>query len=438
MSFPKFFVTYSVMDMDAGANPFGHSFLIFSKQDAEDSPIEVIDSIGFYSQPSTTTDPIIKTLKGILGFNIDLQDGHGILVKETMRSLNGNGLRGISFQLSEKQFLSLQTNYQESMKKEQEAITELNAELTARGVPANGYTRYLAEKEKAQLEQRKPRLRPFHVTMQMTMQGFDSSASYTCKDRALDFLYDEGIINEALRKQIIAGKAGHAFPRFHDLALPPLRLISTGEPEEHRSKRGHLFHNPVWQKNQLFWATLILKQDKNADAEEDYYDLKFILNRIAQMENALYQILDKPSGFAPNELHQLRIQLKRVHNLAFLFNKAHLNQGKKLQEHLATAEKVLNVAALAMEPERINSTFFMRAYTSIAMQSALLGLLAILLSSTLLFIAPPVGITLCTLSTLETVRSLHRFYQEETKFTKTKKDYNESLDDLSNPSLVPA
>ncbi len=439
MNFPRFYVSYCVMDMDAGANPFGHSFLIFSKQESENGPIEAIDSMGFYSQPSTTTNPIIKNLKGLLGFNIDLQDGHGILIKESMRFLNGNGLRGMSFPLSEKQFLRLQKNYHESMQAEQEAIKELNAELAARGIPANGYTRHLAEKEKAQAEHRKPRLRPFHVTMQLTMSGFDSSDSYTCKDRALDLLQDEQIIDQKFRGQINASKAEQAFPRFHSLHLPPIRLINTGEPEEHRSKKGHLFHNYVWEKNKLFWVTPVstLEVDKKIYPYEDYYDLQSMLNCIAKMEQGLHQIIDQSNGLEAKEyIAQLKIQLKRVQNLAFLFNNAHDNQNKKLQGHLATAEKVLNVAALAIEPERINASFLLRAYTSIAAQSALLSLLAIILSVALMFIVPPVGIALCALSTIATGRSLYGFYKEETEFVKTKYDYDESLSESSNVAIA--
>jgi hypothetical protein len=145
------------------------------------------------------------------------------------------------------------------------------------------------------------------------------------------------------------------------------------------------------------------------------------------MEKELYQILDKPDNLAKNDIDQLKIQLKRVQNLAFLFNNVNNNQGKKLQEHLNAAEKVLNVATLSMEPERINASFLLRAYTSVAVQSALLGLLAIMLSAALLLIAPTAGIALCTLSTIETARALYGFYKEETKFETTKRDYDDML-----------
>lgn len=430
MSFPKFYVTYAVMDADAGANPFGHSFLLFSKQENEHSPVEVLDSIGYYSQPSTTTNPIIKKIKSILRLESDLQDGHGALRQEAIRYLNGNGLRGLSFPLTQEQVTRLQANYKGCMEKEQEAINELNAELTAQGIPATGYTRHIAEQEKAQREQRKPRLRPFHLTMQVTMHGFDSSASYTCKHRALEFLLEENIIDKALHAQLTDSNAKHAFPRYHAIDLPPIRLITLGEPgEAQRSKKGQVFHNHVWGKNQLHWATAILNQEDN----RDYDELKSILNRITKMEKALYQIIDNPSDFTIEELHQIKIQLNRVQNLTFLFNKASLNQGPKLQEHLAKAEQVFNTATLAMEPQKINASFLLRAYSSIAAQSSLVGLLITALSVALWLITPPVGLVLGALSGVATGLSLYRFYKEEAEFAKMKSDYNE----ISSPTLIP-
>lgn len=412
------------MDTDAGASPFGHSCLLFSKQEQEDGPIEVLDSIGFYSQPSTTKDPIIKSIKGLLGFNIDLQDGHGVLQQESQRYLNGKGLRGISFPLNEAQFKSLQTNYQNSMQQEELAIAELNAELSAQGLPTNGYTRHLAEKEKAAAEHRKPRLRPFHVTMETTMQGFNSSGSYTCKDRALDFLSDEGIIDEALRKKIVGGQAQHAFPRFHSLRLPPIRLITAGELEECRSSKGQIFHNAVWGKTKLYWASTLAEQGKKSTTNQDYPKLRAILEKMSKRESELYQMIDKPERANEHELNQLKIQLQRVQNLSYLFNNAHLNHGSQFQEHLRKAEEVLNAAALTMEQQQINASFLLRVYTSIEIQNSMVGLFAILLSAALFLAAPAAGLTLGVLSGVGTGLSLYSFYKEECQVAKAKIAYD--------------
>lgn len=417
MSVPKYYVTYCVMDMDAGSSPFGHSCLIFSKQETENGAIEAIDSIGFYSQPSTTTNPIIKTLKNLLGFPIDLQDGHGVLIQESMRFLNSNGLKGISFPITEQQFIRLRANYRQLMDDEQKAIKELNEELTSRNHPANGYTRHLAEKEKAKTEQRPSRLKPFHVIMELNGHGFDSSNSYTCKDRALDILEENGVITNSHRKKIVSSKAEQAFPRFSSLYLPPIRLISTGEPQKYTSKKGEVYHNHVWNNNGLFWAT----HPQDEFGSDEYQALKSILNRIAAMERSLHQIIDRPNNTADNKeyLHQLTIQLKRVQNLAYLFNNAHDNQNQLIKK-IITANKVLHIAGLTLEPEPINSNFLFRAYNSVAVQNALVGLLAILLSAALTLVALPIGIALTAVSTVATARQLYGFYQEEKELSKVK------------------
>ncbi|MFJ1267972.1 hypothetical protein ACD661_05285 [Legionella lytica] len=411
MSFPKFYVTYGVMDTDAGASPLGHSLLLFSKQNQKDSPVEVVDSIGFYSQPSTTKDPIIKSLKSFLGFNIDLQDGHGVLQQELQRYLNGKGLRGISFLVNETQFTLLQNNYKERMREEQEAIAELNAELSAKGSPANGYTRYLAEKERAQAEQRSPRLHPFHVTMKTTLKGFNSSASYTCKNRALDFLSDAGIIDVALRKELEGGHAQQAFPRFHDLALPPIPLVTTGEPEEHHSSKGQIFHNPTWAKNRLFWATT--PEEPGKTGTQDYRKLRATLDKIAKTTSELYQMIDRPERLNENELHQLKFQLKQVQKLSCLFIKPQLNHGATLQEHVLKAEKVLHAANLTLEHHHINASFLLSVYASLKAPHSIVGLLTMLLSAAIFFVAPTAGLALGALSGIATGLSLYGFYKDK-------------------------
>ncbi len=105
MPYPKFFVTYTLSNLEAGSNPFGHAFIIMSEQATQASTVQVKHSFGFYgTSPSSTTNPIIKFLKRILGFGIDLQDSHGYLKDEPLRELDGPGLSGISFLVSKEQY----------------------------------------------------------------------------------------------------------------------------------------------------------------------------------------------------------------------------------------------------------------------------------------------------------------------------------------------
>lgn len=143
MSYPKYIVTYTVMTEEAGANPFWHASVLMSEQTDENAPIEVKHAFGFYSTyPSSTTNPIIKFLKNLLGFKIDLQDSHGHLENEKLRYLDAQGLRGISIEVSEDKYTVLLESFQNARRLEQEAIKEYNGLLTKEGMPVNGHTRF--------------------------------------------------------------------------------------------------------------------------------------------------------------------------------------------------------------------------------------------------------------------------------------------------------
>ncbi|MCL9684882.1 hypothetical protein [Legionella maioricensis] len=457
MSFPKYYVTYCVMDTEAGANPFGHSCLIFSQQENEASPVEVMDSVGFYSQPSTTTNPFLKGLKQALGFKVDLQDGHGILRQEAMRHLDGNGLHGISFPVTPEQFAKIRDDYQQMMKTEEEVINELNLELSSQGIEPNGHTRYVAEKAKAATEGRMPRLKPFHFTMKLTMNGLDSSESYTCKDHSLELLTRNQIIPEEIRNQLISNRATTAFPRFSAISLPPIRLISTGKPQPTVSEStGTVYYNREWGTNSLFWGTSIQATEHEA-LEENPMDpthgmLTDVMFRIHSMEDLLrHRISEIEEELESNQEHvyqltvqlnQLKIQLKRVHNLSFLFSNAHENQIPAFfNEKLLRTEQVFDMARMAMNMDKLNYSFLLKAYESILFCDVLLGMLAMALSVAALLVTPPLAAGLFAVSALFTARKLHGFYKEENKFAQTYKEFERqaSLDELHDePQLVPS
>ena len=126
VGYPKYFVFYCAMDPEARANPLGHASLLLLKQEFEKAPIRVIDAKGFYSQPSTTTNLLYRALKYILGFNIDLQDIHGVLKQEAMHDLDGNGLNGINFEVTKEKFERLIALITQKKELEEKAIEETN------------------------------------------------------------------------------------------------------------------------------------------------------------------------------------------------------------------------------------------------------------------------------------------------------------------------
>ena len=431
MSFPAFYVTYAVMDGDAGASPFWHACLILSEQASATAPIRVVDSVGFYSQPSSTTNPLVGGIKHMLGFDVDLQDGHGILKQEKMRDLDGNGLHGKSFAVTQEQFTQLTTLYKENMRLEQQAIEELNVLLLARGEAANGYTRYIEELALAARDGRPSRLKPFHITMDLNSNGFDSRASHACKNYALTLLLETNIINETMRDTITGGTASHAFPRFSNL-LTPLRLVSTGEPTQCHSKTtGKTFYNREWDtENKLFWATtpqIKTSEPSKPEIQTTQNQCEFIKNmltRVCEIEIMLREKINELEDITTNRHRrwQLKIQLTRVQQLYETFSIANENQRPHyLAAKLLHAETTLNVAIMTLTPNRVNYPFLLRAYDSIAVGNAMLCLLGLLIAAT--FLSGPVGIIWMSIAALSTGQQLYGFFKEETQFAKMRADY---------------
>lgn len=408
------------MDMEAGANPFGHSCLIFSKQLSASEPVEVSDSIGFYSQPSTTTHPLTKAAKNVLGFQIDLQDGHGLFKQEVVRDLDGPGLNGFSFEVSLQQFEKMTQNYQEIMKSEQEAITELNSELTAKGIVTNGYTRHVLEKEKAKNEGRKPRLLPFHVTMEFNANGFDTTASHTCKDRSLGFLLDNGVIDESIKQKISSSHYQKAFPRYSSYQLMPFRLVSLGEPEEHVSKKTKtVFYNRTWGQNKLVWATPIrtLESIQAGTIKDDHHDdLKIVLRRTRDIELMLLKKIRVLSDTLEDKmtLMVLKAQLTKVQALYSQFAYVPEYDNQDLFENkLVKAQKVLNTAVLSLDLERLNYPFLLKVYDSLTAQETFLSTLTTFIAISLMVAAPLLSNILLSSAAQASARRARGFFRED-------------------------
>lgn len=428
MPFPKYYVTYCVMDTEAGANPFGHACLILSTQESEFGPIVVTNSMGFYSQPSTTKNPFMKGIKYLLGLNIDLQDGHGEIRQEKMRDIDLNGLHGKSFDITKEQFDKLEDLYKTEQAEEQAAIKQTEDELLAAKREPNGYTRFITEKKLAALEHRKPRLRPFHIELNFTSHGLDSTKSHSCKMRVLDLLQEAQIIDDSARKELEGGLAKRAFPRFSQKPLLPIRLVSTGEPTREESKSGRVFYNRTWKGgNRLFFASkLHLATEPTPSPKEQktenqaFQSIRNVLTRIRQVENALLHAIATTRDRTRKAT--LQEQLLRVQKLYDNFAVSYQNHLPDcLIDRQQEAENHLNIATLSLTPARVNYSFAFRAYQSVIARHALLGFIGIAMAAVLLngFI----GAVALAGATCYTASKLHRFYQEEAQFAEMKKDY---------------
>lgn len=250
MSYPKYFVSYTVMDQEAGANPFHHAFLTFSVQDHQDAPQRVENAYGFYSQPSES-----NWLWQAIGVTFKLQNSHGILKQEKFREIDAPGYSAKPIETTEKNYTdiiaklqnqiteeqttidnaisdSVKLAIQEYLKTHDESITaaEMNAAIQAaiieykakhgekieletqpKAIQAamkafyknnDGYLQpegiYKREQKTAKQENRAPRLQRFEFRFGYDFtKGMHTTHSYTCKTQALDTLEEFNLLARA-------------------------------------------------------------------------------------------------------------------------------------------------------------------------------------------------------------------------------------------------
>ncbi len=442
MPYPKYVVTYTVLTDEAGSNPFWHSSTLMSEQTDENAPIEVKHAFGFYSTyPSSTTNPIIKFLKDLLGFKIDLQDSHGHLETEKLRYLDGQGVRGVSFDVSEEKYHALLTGLQNARRLEQEAIGEYDELLRAEGMPVNGHTRWMKEKQFVSEQKHEQRLFPFHIDWGFSWSfedfGFFTNQSYTCKSRALDLLRAADIIDDEFVANILGSPAAHAFPRYSSMHLPPIQFVSTGEraPEERTDSTGKrkVHYNRSWENNRLFWAHTPRMHPVDTTSDElqeqdDEYNL--VRNMSKQIDEVELLLLRKIASYqrdqnAGQHFQRCRTQLQRVMQIKESLKTNNSNQldSSSLASRLFFAEKTLNTARMTLTPEKMDYNFLDRAIENIALRDALLGLIAIIAAASLL-----TGVAAIAVSVTASVYSTYKFYkavQTELETVGMMSDYNE-------------
>ncbi len=218
MIFPKYIISYTVMDANTGANPLGHATILFLKQEDEHQPMKLMDAYGGYSQPSSSTNLLVKTLKYLLGIKFDLQDTHSVMKRERIWELNSGRLNAFHIDVTETQYKRLLKHIKQIIEDEAKVIKELNHELIEQGAKVHGHHRYYLEMKKNPLS---PRLKPFHVNAL-----FNYEHSYTCKHRALDLLLSHQIINQDLAKKLQSKNFASTFPIQSDIKLSPFYLVS--------------------------------------------------------------------------------------------------------------------------------------------------------------------------------------------------------------------
>jgi hypothetical protein len=439
-------------DAEGGSNPFWHAFLIVSKQEDTKEPIEIQEAIGFYSQPNTNMNPVVRAAKYMAGLDVDLSGGHGELRKEKMRYIDGNGIHGLSFDITKEKYGALLALFEQRMSAEKEAIKAANEYYKKMRIEPNGQNRLIRERAVAEITGSELRLKRFDITLNINAKGIDSSQSYDCKNYALEFLFETSIITEEDRKKILGNSFRHGLPRFNGVSIHPLRLVSTGESQRRMAPSSTCSkYSRSWEKNKLFLATSpIYMNSSKSDILANKIQqkkIKKVLTYAHQLETQLRHRIEEIGGISTREKstspadsfdERSRIlidQLTRVQSIYELFKNACDNKATAtFNAALDTAENISNVATLSLEPKKVDYSFIFRAYQAISMRNALLGLLGLVLAST--FIASPVGAVIATTAALFASNQIYKFFKEDLKFIKMREDYNHFFkQELGSPDL---
>ena len=392
MAYPKYFVTYCVMTPEAEANILGHASLLLCRVNSEEEPVEVFNSYGFYSQPSTTTwySPLTYILKKLLSLTIDVQNTHGVLNLEEMRYLDrGIGLIGFPIEVSAEQLQNLDSLCQSEIALQTSVIKELNNLLRNEGKDANGANRYAREIDLAKEENRQPRLYPFHFKLELGQSSWLSThGSYTCKSRAIDFLREIGI-SEAVLSQLSQSEISEGIPRLGITGKSKLLLYSEGKQQlyvKSRDKSRHFFKQ--WPKNdhdpegaKLYFA-LPPKEMLGIDMLDDEMrsTLESVVSELLVAERALLHSTHS-ERFAEKKLtavRGLRLSYSAFSTIATYEDKT------KLIEKLEQAREALLISSDLLYADSLPAYFVLQCYQLLSETCIILGLLAIVGSVTLL------------------------------------------------------
>ena len=398
------------MSREAGANPFGHACVTVSKQAMKNEPIEVMSAFGTYAEPSSSRDPLIKGLKKITGFNINLQNSHGTLREEKMRYFDADGLSGISVEVSEDKANQFKKIAQQQIEVEQQAIKELNQILKQKNIPQNGYTRLGLENHLAEIEGRAPRLQEFGFYINAL---FNTKASQTCKKTALDALANLEIFPPQLISDLYGSSFDYAFPIFSKFHLKPMKFIPAGDPSKHISKRtGHTHYFFEWTKNKLYIATPMSIFGENLQPNQnDFKLLKKTLNDLFKLRNQLMNKIENINNY--QDIDAIKHHLTRIKLAIASFHVADLNQSSSiLERNIAKAKFSLIQAEKFLYPEKFSASFLMRVISNFSSLNAIIGVTVLTVSLAIAGVSC-IGLSIAASGLLYTSFHGFKFYQSE-------------------------
>lgn len=311
-------VTFAAMDGLVGANPFWHGFLVLSRMVPEEKKLRVVDTWGFYGLPSTDAkDSWTKWLKVVLGLDVNFIGNHGMFRHEDVRFLErGKGLHGVTFELTEEQFLLLMTACETREKEQAAAIQEgvdyldlkpkNPAEAAIRIYPYEHRSTLLFEMEriKAQEQGRASRLHPFEFTCSLGLSGPSFAAANTCKSEVLSLLAT--VLSPEQIARLTENNKHPTIPRYSG-PMESIFLHSEGELSTHTKKSGEVAHfrGALGDKVQLYWTLPPQELESTPETkalwaiDPKYIDeVKAIIRQLQEVEWALIDATVPPHAQA--------------------------------------------------------------------------------------------------------------------------------------------
>lgn len=368
---PIYTVTYCTMDQDVGANPFWHTCILLSKFDEQTKKLEVVDNWGYYGLPTTNQESMLRSLKIMVGLDVDLYGNHGMLRHEEMRYLElGVGLHGATFEVTEDKFLELQRKCKKMADDQSSAITDavkpfnLQGKTRSRIYPHEGLSThiYALEQAAAAEQKRESRLKPF---------SFSFFSPHTCKMQAINLL--DGILTP---EQITRVRGFHQAVSRWSGPMETIYLHSSGPTRQHKKANGDVVHYREASDPgvKLHWTVPPQEIETLSGEVKDLFkvhsdhcdEVKSAVRKLQQLEWLFRNAVLEEKDFARRDklINLIResyeafatIEPKKPHDvldawsgtILWLLNQARDEDEEKVMRHLASAKYLFNALYMAI------------------------------------------------------------------------------------------
>jgi hypothetical protein len=424
MSYPKFIISYAVMDSSSGANPLGHSTILCFEQSRDDVAPKLIDAYGSYSQASSTTNLLIKSIKSLLGIKYDLQGTHSVLKKENIWTLNQGGINALHFEVTEETFSKFREDLEQQIKTQTNVIQELNRELESKGLELNGANRYKLEMKK---NPHYPRLKPFHIS-----SNFDAKDSFICKSFALELLHSHEIINDQTKQQLLGSRFASAFPINTNVKLSPVYLASTNGSCLQTVKNKNIYSYD-WEQSD-FRAVFPLNNELSNELSLESYGGYLIdqLNELSAIEQKLQQkIAIQQEQDLVRCREQILLVIREFTKLS-ISNESGSTLRNLIETLIENSQKWIDISSYSMLSEDYKNSFGTWFYNHQALDTILKSCAAVCLGLALSFgampISPIVGVLITFSASLVLIKKIIELKSDYEHLKHSRQLYQEEFD----------